>query len=69
MHQRGERGIALVDTQRPGHYRFMSLDSDRVIHSNDWRELPIDGFTIQRVHDLAAHENQPLLVDGYPVFE
>jgi len=69
MHQRGERGIALRETDRPGRYRFMSLDTGRVIHSHSWQELPIDDFVISRVHDLASREGQPLLVDGYPVLE
>ena len=47
----------------------MSLDTWRVIHSHSWQELPIDDFVISRVHDLASREGQPLLVDGYPVFE
>ena len=69
MHQRGERAIALKETSRGGHYRFMSLDTGRVIHSYDWRELPINDFVINRVHDLALQEGQPLLVDGFPIFE
>jgi hypothetical protein len=69
MHQRGERAIALTETESIGHYRFMSLDSGRPIHSHDWREVPIDDFIINRVHDLALQQGQPLLVDGFPIFE
>ena len=47
----------------------MSLDTGKVIHSHDWRELPIDHFVINRVHDLALQEGQPVLVDGFPIFE
>jgi len=46
MHQRGERGIALRETDRSGRYRFMSLDTGRVIQSHSWQELLIDDFVI-----------------------
>ncbi len=69
MQQRGERAIALRETDRTGHYRFMSLDTGRTIHSSDWQEIPIDDFTINRVQDLALNEGQAILVDGFPIFE
>jgi hypothetical protein len=35
MNQRGERAVTMRETNRPGHYRFMSLDTGRSIHSYD----------------------------------
>lgn len=47
----------------------MSLWSGRKIHTKIWDELPIDKEAIEQVHKLAQEQNQPIMRDGYPVFE
>ena len=52
-----------------GDYYFMSLWSGRRIHTKIWEELPIDDEAIELVHKLAQEQEQPVMRDGYPLFE
>ena len=61
--------IALRPSNEHGGSYFMSLLSGKKIHSNQWKELPIPTEVIDRVHYLAAEEQQPWLHDGVPTFE
>ena len=47
----------------------MSLYTGKRLHSYHWKSLPIDQEAIDRVSTLAAAENQPVLVNGMPIFE
>ena len=54
--------------ERDGHY-FMSLSTGKRIHCYQWTELPITDFVVDRVEQLAALEKQPIMTNGYPIFE
>ena len=47
----------------------MSLKTGRLIRSDQWRELPIDEWVINQVHELAEAEGAQELVDGELNFE
>ena len=66
---RSESAIALRPHNNKGSYYFMSLKTGRLIRSDQWRELPIDGWVINRVHELAEAEGAQELVDGELNFE
>ena len=53
---------------RSGYYRFMSLQTGRIITRRKFTSIPITQDVITRVHDLAEAEKQPLIHDC-PVFE
>ena len=61
--------IALKPSNEWGGHFFMSLWTGKRIHGYNWVELPISEEVIQQVESLAIKENQPLLVDGIPIFE
>jgi hypothetical protein len=46
----------------------MSLYSGKRLHSYEWKELPIDDDVINRVEELANREDDPTMINGYPVF-
>ena len=46
----------------------MSLYSGEWIHSNEWKELPIDGEVVSIVEELAEAEEAPKIKHGYPIF-
>lgn len=54
---RSVSAIALNSSNQHGGYYFMSLYSDRRIHSYEWKELPIDKEVINRVEELATEED------------
>ncbi len=66
---RSESAIALRPHNNKGSYYFMSLKTGRLIRSDQWRELPIDEWVIDRVHELAEAEGAQELVDGELLFE
>ena len=66
---RSESAIALRPHNNKGSYYFMSLKTGRLIRSDQWRELPIDEWVINRVHELAEAEGAQELVDGELNFE
>ena len=47
----------------------MSLLTGKQLHAYNWTELPIDDYVIDRVEVLAKDENQPVMTNGYPIFE
>ena len=49
-----------------GGYRFLALNTNRVISRNQWRELPISHEIITTVENLAAQQGQPdISKNGY----
>ena len=61
--------IALKPSNERGGYYFMSLSTGKRLHCYQWKELPVTDYVIDRVEDLAAQENQPIMTNGYPIFE
>ena len=47
----------------------MSLNTGKRIHSKHWDQLPIDEFVIDKVKELAAKEEQPVIQNKCPLFE
>ena len=69
MMSRSTPSIALKrSNDRGGHY-FMSIDTGKKIHGSKWVVKPINKDVIDRVHALAAKEQQPLLINNTPLFE
>ena len=69
MKSRTLPAIALKPSNEHGGYYFMSLVSGKRLHSYQWVEAPIPQEIIDRVHELAIKEKQPLLHGGVPVFK
>ena len=69
MKHRSVPGIALEQCNDHGGYYFMSLFTGKRITSNNWDELPINEEAIKRVEDIGYSESQPVMRDGYPIFE
>ena len=61
--------IALRPSNGRGGYYFMSVESGKRIHSNQWTELPIPPHVIKLVESLAIKQEQPKLHNGCPFFE
>ena len=61
--------VALKPSNKRGSYYFMSLSTGKRIHCYQWTELPIPDYVIDRVEEMAARENQPIMTNGYPIFE
>ena len=69
MTGRGIPAIALKESNNAGGYYFMSLETGEKLHCHRWSEEPIDDYIINRVEELAEAEDQPVMPDGYPIFE
>ena len=69
MRKRGVPEISLKASNDVGGLYFMSLYTGKTIHSYIWNELTTDDDVIRRVEELAAEENQPLLLKNNPLFE
>ena len=69
--QRGRTtgAIALRPSNEQGAYYFMSLSTGKRINGNQWTELPISDYVIDRVEELGKREGAPIMKDGYPIFE
>ena len=52
-----------------GAYDFMSPQTGRIIHRKHFTVLPITEALITQVGNLAAAENQPLIVENCPLLE
>ena len=52
--QRTVGEISIRSENEQGGYYFMSIDTDRKIHSYIWTELPINEQATQRVYDLTT---------------
>lgn len=61
--------IALHPKNTSGSYYFMSLETGKQIHSNQWKVLAITDAVIKRVEALAELEGTPPLIDGELQFE
>jgi KUP system potassium uptake protein len=61
--------IALKPSNERGGYYFMSLSTGKRLHCYQWTELPVPDYVIDRVEDMAAQEDQPIMTNGYPIFE
>ena len=62
--------IALTPTgNTQGGYYFMSLVTGRRVSRKWWDELPMPQAVIDAVETMTERENQPLLVNGEPIFE
>ena len=55
--------------QSSGSYYFMSLESGRKVHSNNWIELGITDAVIARVEQLAIQDGVDPMIDGELNFE
>ena len=69
MKHRSVPGIALEYSNNHGVHYFMSLYMGKRINSNQWKELPITEEVIERVGELGKLQDQPVMVDGFPVYE
>ena len=69
MKSRSVPGIALGPSNEWGGHYFMSLYTGKRLHSYHWKSLPMDKDVIDRVHELASAEKQPITIDGMPLFE
>ena len=47
----------------------MNLYTCKRIHDYSWDKLPTDDHVIERVESMEEVEDQPLMHDGYPIFE
>ena len=47
----------------------MSLSTGRHIHEYQWKEIPIDDYVLDHVEESAEEEDQPVMTNGYPIFE
>ena len=61
--------VALRMSNNAGGHYFMSLHSGKRIHGYKWTELSIDKHVIERVEQLAAKEDQPIMHRRMPCFE
>ena len=69
MKSRTTPAIPLKPSNQHGGSFFMSLLSRQKLHAYQWEEIPISKEVIDRVHELAKQENQPLLPRGELIFE
>ena len=70
MRSRTTGAIALHESgNHQGSYYFMSLRTGKLLHRRNYTTLPLSNDIIDRVHAIAADENQPILSDHCPVFE
>ena len=69
MTGRGIPAIALRESNDAGGYYFMSLETGERLHCHIWTEEPIDDYIINRVDELDVAEDQPIMTNGYPIFE
>jgi hypothetical protein len=61
--------IALsISPNENGHYRFMNLNTGKVVNRRKYQELPITDAVIRQVEQLALAEGQPKIKNGCPVF-
>ena len=51
-------GIALRKSNGMGGHYFMSLATDKYIHSNKWVEFPITNQVITKIHEYAKQDDQ-----------
>ena len=61
--------ISLKESNDMNGRYFMSLNTGKRIHSKNWDQLPIDEFVIDKVKELAAKEEQPVIQNKCPLFE
>jgi hypothetical protein len=47
----------------------MSLETGKRVPAYHWEELPIPQHVIDRVNELVEREKQPVMNNGYPIFE
>lgn len=69
QNERCVEGIALRSSNQQNGYYFMNLQAAKRISSNRWRVLPTPERIIQRVHELAQRERQPIMTEKTMVFE
>ena len=69
MDTRAVPSIAMEQSNIFGGYRFLSLETGKVLHSNKWVSVPINDDVIDILDDLAAKQNQPCMENNYPIFE
>ena len=69
MIKRGVPEIALKVSNDVVFFYFMSLYTERRIHSYTWNEIPTDDDFIRRVEELMTEENQDILLDNHPLFK
>ena len=46
-------------------WNFMSLDTGRILHRNQWTRLSTSNDVIQRVNEIAKKERQPLIASNF----
>jgi len=69
MTARSVPSIALRESNEAGGQYFMSLNTGKRFHSKKWQVLPFNQDIINKVHSIAADENQPVMPDKVPIFE
>jgi hypothetical protein len=61
--------IALsISANENGYYRFMNLNTGKVLARRKFQELPITAEVIRQVEALALAEGQPKIKNGCPIF-
>ena len=64
--------IGVISLQSSGElngYYFMSLATVNQLHGFNWNRLTIDDYIIDSVEEIARSDNQPIMTNGYPIFE
>ena len=69
MSARAVPAIALRESNEFGGFYFMSLDTGNRFHSRKWDTLPISSQAIDKVHQIADSDNQPLMNNDPFLFE
>ena len=61
--------IALRRSNESGGFYFMNLYTWKRINAYQWHVLPLHDEIIERVEAMGEEEGQPLMQDGFPIFE
>ena len=61
--------IAIRPSNDRGGYYFLSLLTGRVLHCQQWTELPTTDQVITKVESMAEDQGQPIMNDKVPLFE
>ena len=69
MSARAIPAIALRESNDFGGFYFLSLETGNRFHSKKWDVLPISSQTIDKVHQLADNDDQPVMNENLFVFE
>ena len=61
--------IALKAPNSSGGYYFMNIFIRKRIHRYNWKEFPITEVVIEQVERFSGYEGEPIMGDGYALFQ